>query len=110
MSKRILDVDPSSATTTWHHYDPLTDETVIETVQDASVYLQRNKMLRDDDDYKKRGIKNSWWHAASIPNGLIAKWKADFGIDVYNKDHWPRVKRLLNDPEYRYLRTGTGKL
>ena len=42
---------------------------------------------------------------ASIPLIIIEKWKAEHGVDIMNKDHWHRVKQLLNDPEYRFLRT-----
>ncbi len=45
---------------------------------------------------------------AKIPNIVIEKWKAEFGVDVLNKDHWPKVKKLLNDPEYRWLKTTAG--
>ena len=26
-------------------------------------------------------------------------------LTLMNKDHWDKVKKLLNDPEYRFLRT-----
>jgi hypothetical protein len=26
-------------------------------------------------------------------------------VDIMNKDHWPQIKRLLNDPENRFFRT-----
>lgn len=110
MHKRILDVDPFTKTITYHHYDELTDETIIETVQDVSPFLERNKRLRNDEDYKKRGIKNEWWHVGSIPQVIQEKWLREYGIDCFNKDHWPRVRRLLNDPEYRYLTTTTGRI
>ena len=42
---------------------------------------------------------------ASIPLIIIEKWKRELGVDIMNKDHMPKVKQLLNDPQYRYLRT-----
>lgn len=30
------------------------------------------------------------------------------GIDVFNPDHMGGLRKLLNDPEYRYLRTSPG--
>jgi hypothetical protein len=42
---------------------------------------------------------------ASIPLIIIEKWKRELGVDVMNKDHMTKVKQLLNDPQYRYLRT-----
>lgn len=108
--KRLISVDPLTRTETWHHYDSLTDETTIHEVQDVQSYLDQAKWLRDDDSYKKQGIKNSWWHVARVPNGVILKWRQEEGIDFYNDEHWPRVKAKLNSPEYAYLRTGTGRI
>jgi len=37
-------------------------------------------------------------------------WKRDLGVDVFNKDHMPKVKKLLNDPDWAWLRTHESKL
>jgi len=110
MGRRLLDHEADSGVTTYHHFDELTDETTIEVVQDAAPFLRINEMNRNDDSYKRQGMKNDMLHVARIPIGVQAKWMAEYGVDIYNKDHWPRVKRLLNDPNYRYLRTTTGQL
>lgn len=110
MNRRLLDHDPESRISTWHSYDEHTDTTYIETVQDVEPWLEANKQLQNDEEYKRRGIKNEWYHVASIPIGVQYKWLKEKGVDIYNKDHWPAVRRLLNDPEYRYLRTSTGKV
>ena len=62
------------------------------------------------NEVAQRGIKNNWWHAASVPNSVILKWKKELGVDIYNKDHLPAVKKLLNDRDWAYLRTGTGRV
>lgn len=41
---------------------------------------------------------------ASIPLILIAKWLHEEELDIYNLEHADRLKKKLNDPEYRYLR------
>ena len=35
----------------------------------------------------------------------IRKFLTEKGVDVHNPDHWPAVQRLLNDPDWRYLKT-----
>ena len=118
MEKRLLDYDPLTRTSVYHHYDDLTKETVIEEIQDVGHFLEVNKRTQTHDvggggglnEYSRKGIKAGWWHVATIPNSVIVKWKQDHGIDVFNKDHTPGIKRLLNDPEWRYLRTGTGRV
>ncbi len=94
--------------TTYFDYDHVSDTTYVGSEQDISSLLDVNKTLQNDTDYSKQGIKSEWWHMAKIPNIVIEKWKNEYGIDVLNKDHWPRVKKLLNDPEYRWLKTTAG--
>ena len=108
MIKTLLDVDPLSATKTWHYYDPNTDETFIETVQNVEPYLNRNKLLYNNPELRSKD--KDMKHFASIPNGVQEKWLREYSVDVWNKDHWPAVKRLLNSPDWRYLRTAPGKL
>lgn len=118
MRKRVLDHDPLSGVTTYHAYDHSTKTTWIETVQETDSILEANKALQNMGNggagglnpYSQVGIKQEWWHVASIPVGLIHKWKVEEGIDVFNKDHWRAVARKLQDPDYRSLRTGTGRL
>lgn len=109
-NKRLLDHDPDTGVSTFHAYDHDTDTTYIETVQDVAPILRRNRALANEDDYKKEGIKNEWLHIASIPIGVQHQWLKQYGVDIYKKDHWPRVKRLLMDPDWRYLRTSLGGL
>lgn len=118
MGKRLIEHDPITKTAVWHHYDDLTQETVIEEIQDVEHYLEGNKLTQTHDvggsmgltEYSRKGIKKGLWHVASIPNGVINKWLVEKGVNVFNKDHWPAVKKLLNDSDWRYLRTGTGRV
>ena len=109
MKRRLLDFDARTGIAEYHHYDSLADRTVIETVQDVAPILERNKALQNADD---RGWSQSrdMRRAATIPDIIVLKWRNDYGIDVFNRDHWPAVRRLLNDPAWRYLRTAPGRL
>lgn len=109
MAKRLLDYDPLSGISTFHHYDHDSKQTIIEYVQDASPYLERNKAAQLQDNAKQQ-IKNNWWHVASIPVGVQYKWMTQHGVNVWDKNHRKAVFRLLNDPDYRYLKTTTGKI
>lgn len=93
--------------TTTFDYIPESDITVIGREQDISHILDANKVLQNDDQLTKDGIKNSWWHYAQIPNIIIEKWKNEHGVDVFNKDHEKAVYKLLNDPQYKFLKTTT---
>ncbi len=109
MTRRVLDFDPMTGLLEFHSYDPATDTTVIESVQDVAPILERNKALQGHDDggwSPSRDLRR----AAAIPDIIILKWRRDEGIDVFNRDHWPAVKRKLNSSEYRYLRTAPGRI
>ena len=118
MTKRLIDYDPLSRTGVYHSYDDQTKETVIEEIQDVSHFLEVNRNTQNHDvggggglnEYSRKGIKNGWWHVASIPNSVIMKWKKEKGVDVFNKHHTQEIKKLLIGLEWRYLRTGTGRV
>ena len=105
LAKRVLDYDPLTRITRYFDYDPNNDTAIIHSEQDVSLILEANKVLQNDEGLTKQGIKNSWWHYAQIPNIIIEKWIRDHGVNLYNKDHQKAVFRLLNDPQYRYLKT-----
>jgi hypothetical protein len=90
--------------------DESADELVVTRKQDVSTILKRNRELQWHPDYDGYTPSRNMQHAASIPMILIEKWKNEEGIDAFNPDHWPRIVRKLNDPAYKYLRTGGGKL
>ncbi len=110
MTKRILDHDPFTGVTTYHSYDHSTQQTTIERVQDVQPTLDRNKQLANDSSYKQQGMKDSFLHVAHIPMVVIEKWLIEDGIDVFNPEHYNRVRLKLNSNEYQYLRTTTGRV
>ncbi len=40
----------------------------------------------------------------SIPLSIAELWKHKLGVDVYNHEHLPLVKKLLRDPEWSAFR------
>ena len=110
IKSRLLDKQPGSTLETWHHYDTATDETVVETRQNCDLLLDTNKAMANDPDSKRMGIKKEWWRVACIPNVLIEKWRIEKGINVFDANDTKKVKQLLQDPDYRFLRTSPGKI
>lgn len=118
MRKRLIDYDPTTGVATYHAHDAMARKTYIETVQDVAPVLERNKAIQNMDDggarglteYSRKGIKANWWHVGEIPNVVMEKWLRDYGVNALKSDHWPKVRKLLNDPEWRYLRTGLGRV
>lgn len=83
---------------------------------EKKVHLQRQSDVTANIEQNKREFNEtrSKWRdglgdkVASIPMGVVLEWKQRYGIDVFDRNHWPAVKRLLNDPEWRHIRTRPG--
>jgi hypothetical protein len=92
-------------------YDHDTDSIVSNRVQDVQPILELNKKeALGDSIYGPTNPASDMRKVASIPLVIIEKWKRELGVDVFNKDHMPKVKQLLNDPEYKWLRTHESNL
>lgn len=105
MAKRLLDYDPLTKTTTWHDYDHSSRKTYLITEQDCTLQIERNKALQNMPEYRSRGVKNEFMHFAHIPNNVITQIKQKHHLDIFIKDDLPKIEKLLQSNEYRYLRT-----
>lgn len=93
---------------TWHDYDPQTDEMTIGYSADSTPVLEANKSMQNSTEHSKKGIKQEFWQYASIPAEVQVDWLINKGVDIHNRDHAKKMFQLLNDPEYRYLKTTAG--
>ena len=100
MSRRLLDYDPVDRITIWHDYDETTHETSLTTVQDVEPLLDANKAAAKDAS----GPMGDMVHVASIPSSVQLKWLVEKGVDLLNPDHKQAVAKLLDDPEWRFLK------
>lgn len=105
---RLLSFDGDVAT--WVRPDPNEDRLDVERVQMVDPIIERNKRLQNDPEHKRNGIKNDWCHFATWPNIIIEKWMVDYGINVLKRDHWHAALKKLEDPDWRYLKTITGRV
>ena len=98
--RRLLDVDPLTGMETWHDYDATTDETHLTYTQDVEPILDRNKAAANEAS----GPMGDMVHVASIPASVQMQWLVEKGVDLLNPDHKQAVAKLLDDPEWRYLK------
>lgn len=101
-----LPVYTSSAGVQWHmKTDQETGNLVIQGVQDVYALLEANKAMMSENDGWSKGEK-FMRRAASIPAQLRLKWLIEEGFDAWRPDiYWDAIRRKLNDPDYRHLRT-----
>jgi hypothetical protein len=108
MTRRLLDYDNFTATATYHHYDESTDTSIIETVQDTDQIereLDATQSFRNDEEYTKQGMKNDVLHYAHIPTGVLMQWFTQ-GVNINDNKE---LFKMVNKPEYAYLKTTTMK-
>ncbi len=98
-------------------FDGLTEHLIVDSSErgsyaiqyqgDVGANIEANKAEYNDPG---KGIDGLGRKVAHIPNAVAMIWLTRYGVDVFNKDHMPAVRRLLNDPEWRSLRCAPGKI
>ncbi len=105
MTKRLIDRDPITGEAVWYQYTASDDSAVITHTQEVDFIIDRNIASANDEAKTARGIKQDWWKYAEIPNIVWIKWKQEKGVDIFDKGQKKELFKLLNDPEYAYLKT-----
>jgi hypothetical protein len=76
---------------------------VVESIQDVEPILERNAALRREPQ------KSDWGrHIATIPNIILVKWMNEDGVNVLgltSEEFGEFIRKKLNDPDWRHLRT-----
>jgi hypothetical protein len=111
---RLLDVDPWTGVREYGDYDASTDSLTIHRVQDVEAILDRNKALQTAGHWKNNAAldeeKMDMRLAACIPNIVQERWLREHGVNIWEKDHWPAVKRLLNSSDWKWLKAADVKI
>tara|TARA_R100001129_G_C5254707_1_gene229356 strand:+ start:164 stop:463 length:300 start_codon:yes stop_codon:yes gene_type:complete len=84
----------------FHWHEP-TKEMAIEHIQDIKPLIDSNKKLQQEDHH----IADDFRLSARIPMTVYYEWKNKYGVDMFDPNHKEGVKKLINSPEYRYLKT-----
>lgn len=94
-------VDHSGGVTTEYYYQPHTNQFHLNHVQDVEPILEANKRLANEH----RTDAGHWRHLAEIPLVVWWTWQRE-GI---TRDK-TAIRKKLDDPEWKYLRSGAGRL
>jgi len=105
--KRLLDADGGVVST--FHYDEGEETTTVSVAQDVEPILDANKAAQTlNDGYSPdRTLKR----IASIPLVTVQQWMKDDGVNFLalpKHEKQKYLRRKLNDPDYRWLRTSQG--
>lgn len=103
MQKQLFDVDPFTGARQYFYHDDVTDETIIETVQNYEPTLELNK-----DSYNSLDERARWGDGAlvaRIPLNLYYEIKAKGIVDNQRE-----FARWLNDADNRHFRTRPGRV
>lgn len=84
------------------HYDPITDDFFIETLEDVTDVVETNKGIAQQDSGNWKG---DWHHVAQIPASVWADLQRK-GIASDQK----ALARWLDDRDQNVFRTKSGKL
>ena len=78
----------------------------VKTVQDVEDIIENNKRLQGTEQ------KSDWGrHIAEVPNNILNEWlneeyaRGNTSMKLFDDEFMKVMKRKLNDPEWRYLRT-----
>ena len=99
MTKRLLDYDADTGLKTV--YEDTDDGFQLHYEQDAAPIIEANKIAQGEAVNRKSEMRQ----VAEIPIGIQYEWLTKYGINIWDKNHWPGVRRLLNSSDYRWLKT-----
>lgn len=108
--KRQLSYDPDFGIRTMFEKNPHTGAVEITYEYDAVDHILDHNQRLQTNGLNGYNADRTWKHVAHIPMSLINKWLIEDGFDFYAKDDGETLKKILNDPDFRKLRTGLGTL
>lgn len=101
---RYLGRDAVTGAVETFDFDEATDQmTIGRRSLDVEPILDRNKALANHTD-GWTSPAHDMRHVASIPIDVTFIWLQRYGVRAWDRNHWPAVRRLLNDSEWRYLK------
>lgn len=108
--RRLLErrYDPVLGFETRTYFDDATGKLIVQRLQDVEGTLNHNKAQYNSFGDHARFSKGDMHKMASIPLSIYEEWRKE-GFDVLTGDD-KELRRRLNDPKNRFLRTKPGRL
>lgn len=107
MARKFLDFNPLTGLLTTTAFED--GKNIIKYEQDVTPFFDDNARLRADTDRWKQGVKDSFAHAAFVPDLVIVDMLTKHGVNFYAKEDHNKVMYLL-ETEYQKCKTTDKKL
>lgn len=102
-----LGIDPHSGAVETFEFDDETETAIIRRRADVQPIIDANKEAANHGTIAPAKGELDMRLAARIPIEVAYLWLQRYGICAWKREHWDKVKRLLNDGEWRYLRVNS---
>ena len=106
MSRKFLSYNPDTGLLTSTAFED--GRNVVKYEQDVEKHFDFAAELRTTDRWKQ-GVKESFAHAAFVPDIVILDMLTRFGVNFYDKDQSKRVLQLI-ETEYPKCKTTYARL
>lgn len=83
------------------------DDLIVNRTQDVEPILDDNKAMANEPQH------GDFRHIGSIPVVIIEKWMNEDGVNILamgNEEFSAFIERKLNDPDWRHLKTYSGRI
>ena len=97
-----VEYDPFTGVTETNHVDEDSGAVIVTKSQDVEPLLDHTQALRNAGATDS-GIKRGLWHYCSIPLTVQYEMLTKHGVNIHNRNHWPKVFDLVNK-HYPYLK------
>ena len=97
------ETDPWNGVTTEYWAKPDGNVYIRRTV-DAENVIRKNKQMQNEHNGRYGNIAV----VGSIPILILEQWQKETGVNMFSKEFDTIIKRKLNDPDYKYLKTVNG--
>jgi len=94
-----------------YYWDDVEQKMVVRNRHDVGDIIESNKRQQNNTIDSRYGDE-MMHHVADIPMAVVMKWKTEHGCDILSNDpsDMKKARKLLNLPEYRYLKRTVKKL
>ena len=105
------DYNPVTGAREDYYWDDQAQQMTIRNRHDVTDIIESNKAQINDTIDTRYG-KEMMHHVADIPLGVALNWKRTYGVDILENTPEAKkfIRKMLNDPDYRYLKRTVKKL